>query len=127
MQAKSQFLKARIQYNNNNSQKLWCLLGDVLYRLPTKILPSIKPPQLLEDRFVEFFTGKITKINSTLSTSLNSQHITPDSPLPIFFAFSTVTEDQVTKMIINCLVPSTLGPLSLFLIIWIFSSPPLPK
>ena len=58
MQAKSQFLKAKIQDNHNNPQKLWRVLGDVLHRLPAKILPSIKPPQLLADRFVEFFTEK---------------------------------------------------------------------
>ena len=61
MQAKSQFLKARFQDNHHNLQKLWHVLGDVLHRLPTKILPSIKPRQLLVDRFVEFFTEKIEK------------------------------------------------------------------
>ena len=59
MQAKSQFLKAKIQDNHNNPQKIWRVLGDVLHRLPAKILPSIKPPQLWADRFVEFFTEKI--------------------------------------------------------------------
>ena len=34
LQAKSQFLKAKIQDNHNNPQKLWRVLGDVLYRLP---------------------------------------------------------------------------------------------
>ena len=82
MQAKSQFLKAKIQDNHNNTQKLWRVLGDVLHRLPAKILPSIKPPQLLADRFVEFFTEKIEKIRSTFSASVNLQHITPDSPPP---------------------------------------------
>ena len=47
MQAKAQFLKAKIQDNHHNPQKLWCALGDVLHRLPAKILPSINPPQLL--------------------------------------------------------------------------------
>ena len=61
MQAKPQFLKAKIQDNHNNPQKLWCVLGDVLHRLPAKILPSIKPPQFLADRFVEFFTKKMKK------------------------------------------------------------------
>ena len=69
------------------------VLGDVLHRLPAKILPSIKPPQLLADRFVEFFTEKIEKIRSTFSASANLQHITLDSPPPMFSTFSTVTED----------------------------------
>ena len=99
-QAKSQFLQAKFK-DNHNPQKLWCVLGDVLHRLPAKILPSIKPPQLLADRFMEFFTEKNEKIHSTFSASVNSQHITPDSPPPMFFTFSTVTEDQVTKIITN--------------------------
>ena len=58
MQAKSQLLKAKIQDNNHNQQKLWLVLGHVLHRLPAKMLHSIKPPQLLADRFVEFFNEK---------------------------------------------------------------------
>ena len=76
MQDKSQFLKAKLQDNHHNPQKLWRVLGDVLHRLPAKILPSIKPPQLLADRFVEFFTEKNEKIFSTFSASVNLQHIT---------------------------------------------------
>ena len=80
MQAKAQFLKAKIQDDHHNPQNLWRVLGDVLHRLPAKILPSINPSQLLADRFVEFFTEKIEKICSTFSASVNLQHITPDSP-----------------------------------------------
>ena len=70
----------------------------MLHRLPAKILQSIKFPQLLADRFVEFFTEKIC---STFSVSVNLQHITPDSPPSMFSTFSTVTDDQVTKIITN--------------------------
>ena len=101
MQGKSQFLTAKIQDNHNNPQKLWRVLGDVLHKLPAKILPSIKSPQLLANRFVEFFTEKSEKIRSTFSASADLQHITPDSPPPMFSTFSTVTEDQVTKVITN--------------------------
>ena len=44
MQAKSQFLKTKIQDNHYNPQKLWCVLGDVLHRLPAKSLPFILSP-----------------------------------------------------------------------------------
>ena len=100
MQAKSEFLKAKIRDNHHNPW-LWRVLGDVLHRIPAKILPSINPPQLLANRFVEFFTEKIEKIHSIFSTSLNFKHITPDSPPPMFASFSTVTEDQVTKVILD--------------------------
>ena len=78
----------------------------MLHRIPAKILPSINPPQLLADRFVEFFTEKIKKIHSIFSTSLNFKHITPDSPPPMFASFSTVTEDQVTKIILESPIKS---------------------
>ena len=118
MQAKSQFLKAKIQDNNNNPQKLWHALGDVLHRLPAKILPSIKPPQLLADRFVEFFTEKIEKLRTTFSASANLQHITPDSPPAMLSTFSTVTEDQVTKVITNSPSKScSLDPWPTFLVL----------
>ena len=61
MQAKSQFLKAKIQDNYHNPQKLWHVLGDVLHRLTAKMLSSIKPPQLLAGRSVKFFTEKMKK------------------------------------------------------------------
>ena len=38
MQAKSEFLKAKIQDNHHDPQKLWRVLGDVLHRLPVKML-----------------------------------------------------------------------------------------
>ena len=126
MQAKSEFLKAKIQDNHHDPQNLWRVLGDVLHRFPAKMLPLINPPRLLADRFVEFFTEKIEKIRSIFPTSLKSQHIAPDSPPPVFSTFSTVTKDQVTKIIMKSPSKScSLGPLFLFLTIWIFSSLPL--
>ena len=115
MQAKSQFLKAKIQDNHHNPQKLWRVLGDVLHRLPAKILPSIKSPQLLADRFVEFFTENI---RSTFSGSVNLQHITPDSSPPMFSTFSTVTKDHATKIITNSPSKScSLDPWPTFLVL----------
>ena len=90
------FSKKPLQQNLRMREE-WHVLGDVLHRLPPKILPLIKPPQLLADRFVEFFTEKIEKIRSTFSASVNLQHNTPDSSPPMFSTF----EDQVTKIITN--------------------------
>ena len=106
IQAKSEFLKAKIWDNHHNPQKLWRVMGDVLHRIPAKILPSINSPQLLADTLVEFF-----------STSLNFQHIIPDSPPPMFASFSTVTEDQVTKIILDSPTKScSLDPWPTFLL-----------
>ena len=61
MQAKYEFLKAKIQDNYHNPPKLWQVLGDVLHRLPAKMLQSLNPRQRLADRFVKFFTKKLEK------------------------------------------------------------------
>ena len=61
IQGKSEFLKAKIQDNHHDPKKLWQILGDVLHRLPARMLPSINPPRLLADRFVEFSSEKIEK------------------------------------------------------------------
>ena len=56
--------------------------------------------QLLADRFVEFFTKKIEKtLNFLYFTEFPTHH--PDSPPPMFASFSTVTEDQVTNIILD--------------------------
>ena len=118
MQAKSEFLKAKIQDNLRDPHKLWRVLGDVLHRLPAKMLPSINPPWLLADRFVEFFTEKNEKIRSTFPTSLKSQHISPDSPSPVLSTFSTLTKDQVTKIIMKSPSKScSLDPRPTFLVL----------
>ena len=92
MHAKFEFLKAKIQDNHHDPKKLWRVLGDMLHRLPARMLPSINPPWLLAYRFVEFFSEKIEKICSTFPISQKSQHIAPDSPPPVLSTFSTVTE-----------------------------------
>ena len=107
-----------LSHKNVQLQKLWRVLGDVLHRIPAKILPSINPPKLLADRFVEFFTEKIEKIHSIFSTSLNFRHITPDSPPPTFASFSAVTEEQVTKIIQDSPTKScSLDPWPTFLVL----------
>ena len=77
--------------------------------------PTIdKAPQLLADRFLEFFTEKIR----SFSASANLQHITPDSPPPMYSTFSTVTDDQVTKVITNSPSKScSLDPWPTFLVL----------
>ena len=60
-----------------------------------------KSPRLLADRFEEFFSEKIEKICSTFPIFQKSQHIAPDSPPPVLSTFCTVTEDQITKIIMK--------------------------
>ena len=82
------------------------------------MLPSINSPQLLSDRFVAFFSEKIEKICSTFPISQKSQHIPPDAPPPVFSTFSTVTEDQVTKIIMKSPSKScSLDPWPTFLVL----------
>ena len=68
------------------THKYYGVLGDVLHRLLTKMLQSIKRPQLLAGISLEFFTEKIEKLCSTFSDSLTSQHITK-TVLPLLHFF----------------------------------------
>ena len=120
MRTKSEFLTTKIQESHHNPQKLWRVLGNVLHRLPAMLLPYVSHPQLLANRFNEFFTDKIYKIGSAFPVSFTQQRISHDTP-PTFSTFSTVTEDQVAKIITHSPSRScylTLGPLFLSWIIW---------
>ena len=110
--------KPNLNSLKRQSTKLWHVLGDVLHRLPAKILTSIKPPSAFGLQVCGVLHRKILKICSTFSASVNLQHITPDSPPPMFSTFSTVTEDQVTKIITNSPSKScSLDPWPTFLIL----------
>ena len=99
MKAKSDFLKSRIHDNQDNPQKLWQTLNDVLHRSAAKVLPSVNSPQLLANKFVDFFTEKITNIRQSFANSNPPQYTDSDLIPPVFSAFSSVSEDQVAKII----------------------------
>ena len=67
---------------------------------------------------MEFFSEKIEKIRSTFPISQKSKHIAPYSPPPVLSTFSTVTEDQVTKLIMKSTSKScSLDPWPTFLVL----------
>ena len=118
MKAKSDFLKSRIHDNQDNPQKLWQTLNDVLHRSAAKVLPSVNSPQLLANKFVEFFTEKITNIRQFFANSNPPQYTDSDLIPPVFSAFSSVSEDQVAKIIKNFPSKScSLDPWPTFLVI----------
>ena len=95
------FLKSRIHDNQDKPQKLWQTLNDVLHRSAAKVLPSVNSPQLLADKFVEFFTEKITNIRQSFTNSNPPKYTDSDLTPPAFSAFSSVSEDQVANIIKN--------------------------
>ena len=118
MKAKSDFLKSRIHDNQDNPQKLWQTLNDVLHRSAAKVLPSVNSPQLLANKFVELFTEKITNIRQSFANSNPPHYTDSDLTPPVFSAFSSVAEDQVAKIIKNSPSKScSLDPWPTFLVI----------
>ena len=118
LKAKSDFLKSRIHDNQDNPQKLWQILNDILHRSAAKVLPSVNSPQLLANKFVEFFTEKITNIRQSFANSNPPQYTDSDLTPPVFSAFSSVSEDQVAKIIKNSPSKScSLDPWPTFLVI----------
>ena len=69
-------------------------------------------------RYCGFLFSKNEKIRSTFPISQKSQHIAPDSPPPVLSTFFTVTEDQVTKIIMKSPSKScSLDPWPTFLVL----------
>ena len=82
----------RIVYENklvtDIGKPLNCVYG-VYIGLPAKMLPSIKPPQLLADRFVEFFTEKLKKnmLNILYFPQFATHHPRLSSPYVFHFLY----------------------------------------
>ena len=98
MQAKSEFLKEKIWDNHHNPQKLWRVLGDVLHRIPAKILPSINPQSFWLTDLSSSLQKKLKKYTQ-FSLPHSISNTSPQTPPPTFASFSAVTEEQVTKII----------------------------
>ena len=82
IQAKSEFLKAKTQ-------------------TPSQDATIDKSPSAPGRQICGVLLRKNEKIRSTFPISQKLQHIAPESPPPVPSTFSTVTEDQVTKIIMK--------------------------
>jgi len=85
-------------------RKLWQTINSLLHRRPPSALPTTTTNITLPDCFFSFFSDKISKLHSSLSLSAN-QHSSPliDPPYipPVLDRFTSVTQDEIIKMILK--------------------------
>ena len=97
--AKRQFYTDSVLASQDNPKKLWKTMNSILHRKPESILPDRTSDKSLADRLCEFFIDNISKIRSSFPTNSDS-FVTPDkSPSSFLSQFSTVSEDEVRKII----------------------------
>ena len=94
---KSNYYRNLISDNAHDSKKLWEVLRLVLHSVPDNVLPSHASHIGLANRFVTFFSDKISKIRDSFT---NTDSFTlPASDVPKFDLFKSVSEDEVRKVI----------------------------
>ena len=95
---KSNYFRNLISDNAHDSKKLWQILHSVLHSVPDKVLPSHASHIGLDNRFVTFFSDKISKIRDSF-TNTDSFTLPAPSDVPKFALFKSVSEDEVRKVI----------------------------
>ena len=113
---KSNYYRNLISDNAHDSKKLWQVLHSVLHSVPDKVLPSHASHIGLANRFVTFFSNKISKIRDSFT---NTDSFTLPAPLdvPKFDLFKSVSEDEVQKVITKSPTKSCLlDPWPIFLV-----------
>jgi len=78
---------------------------NILHRNRSSPLPTSLPPGVsLPAAFANYFTNKIVKLRSVISSQLNTRcqlHVQPPSTPASFLQFRPVTEDEVTRAIMS--------------------------
>ena len=95
---KSYYYRNLISDNAHDSKKLWHVLRSVLHSVPDKVLPSHATHIGLANRFVTFFSDKISKIRDSF-TNTDSFTLPAPSDVPKFDLLKSVSEDEVWKVI----------------------------
>jgi len=85
-------------------RKLWQTINSLLHRRPSSVLPTTTANITLPDCFSSFFTDKISKLHSSLGLNANQHsypHTDPPSIPPVLDRFTSVTQDEIIKMILE--------------------------
>ena len=101
IKAKKVYHASLIAANKLQPKRLWQTVNTILHRKPSNILPSSPPTFSLADKFASFFTEKITKLHSSLSSTadLTSPHIESPSVTSKLTSFRLATADEISRLI----------------------------
>ena len=79
---------------------MWQVLRSALHSNPESVLPSHQSNECLADRFVTYFSDKITKTRDSFSSN-DSFRLPAPSDLPSFDSFKTVSDEEIQKAIMK--------------------------
>ena len=102
-EAKKNYFKSKIE-NAASSKDLYKVCNKLLNREQKSVLPAHECAKDLADRFINFFNNKISQIRENLlqspaDTPIHLQNINPNFTGQTFEYFSSVTEQDVRKII----------------------------
>jgi len=99
--AKKRFNASLVSSCAANPRRIWNAINTLLDRKPTSHLPSVASSKSLSQMFATFFSDKILKLHTTLksSSTLLSPHTSPRHTPTNLSYFSSVTEEEVSKII----------------------------
>jgi len=100
----SSFHTSLINDCKSQPRKLWQTINSLLHHKPPSALPTTTANITLTDCFSSFFTDKISKLHSSLGFNANlhsSSHTDPPSIPPVLDSFTSVTLDEIIKMILK--------------------------
>jgi len=103
IKAKKLYNTSLISAAKSQPRRLWQTIDTILHRKPPKVLPSVTPTISLADKFASFFTEKITKLHSSLTSvaALSSPHTAPPTKPHKLGSFHRATPDEVNKLIMQ--------------------------
>ena len=95
--AKQSYYANLIQSNTSNSRRLWNAVNSVLHRAATTHLPSQIPANTLSEVFATFFSDKVTKIQSALTSVIPTamSHPQPPTSPAAFTTFEPTTPNEI--------------------------------
>ena len=97
---KSNYYRSLVNENTQDSKKLWQVIRTILHSDRESVLPSHQSKECLANRFVTYFSEKITKIRDSFS-STDSFSLPAPSDLPSFDSFNEVSDEEIQKAIMK--------------------------
>jgi HEPN domain-containing protein len=101
-------IKAKKAYNIgliassvSNPRQLWNSVNKILHRTSQPVLPTFSSLRCLSQSFAKFFSDKIHNLHTALLSnhSTTSPHLLPPYTPPNFSSFTSVTADEVSKLL----------------------------
>src|SRR5664279_3754501 len=91
-----------VNASKSHPRKLWQTINTLLHRKSPPALPSTISEPALPNAFTSFFTDKITKLHSSLTSNtsvMSTPHTDPPFAPKSFNSFRLVTNDEILKLI----------------------------